>query len=345
MSCPDIYINPTYWITPHPAEYGNLAIDVGAGGTNFIQGVARTVRVTVRNHGTDDSPNSRLQLYWADPSTGFTLMGQIDADKFGTAPGGDGIAIDGEWPENFAFNPDATVVGTNLGHVCLLARVQNTTSPGGACSVQSYVTPAATDARSAIRNIHVSAPAPSPRPSPPPGGGPGGMHFAFAASNNLAGVEDTRLEVRALDPAQDKERLATLFSDRALFHTLAKRHVKLSIPDGVRIAEGRERIVLPRPSVILRSGEHCHGYPRIGRLGPLSDRRAAKLLFPNTKLMDAKKPIDLKLIPGEMRQMIVHVVPCKGERPFYVIAVDHKTAEGYPIGGLNLVFIPPPTLF
>ena len=73
-NCPDIYINPTYWTTPHPAEYGNLSIDVGAGGTTFEEGTARNIRVTVQNHGLEDSPTSLLQLWWADPSSSFVLM-------------------------------------------------------------------------------------------------------------------------------------------------------------------------------------------------------------------------------------------------------------------------------
>src|ERR1043165_5153650 len=99
MSCPDIYIAPTYWTTPHAAEYGNTAIDVGVGGTVFTQGLNRIIQVTVRNHGTADSPDSHLELHWADPSTSFTLMGLI-GDFDGVVPGGDGFGTDGPWAEN-----------------------------------------------------------------------------------------------------------------------------------------------------------------------------------------------------------------------------------------------------
>ena len=346
MSCPDIYINPTYWTTPHAAEYHNTAIDVGSSGTNFERGVNRTIRVTVRNHGTDDSPNSRLELFWADPSTSFTMATQIDVTKFGIVPGGDGLTVDGDWPENFSWTPNATAVGTNGGHVCLLAQVGNEASPADmACSPQSHLafSSAAIDARSAIRNIHVS--------NPPkkawhlPGGHKHGMNFAFAAADAGARQgEETRLIIRAVDPRKDRDRLEILAADPAVHQALSARPGKFALPDGVLVAEGTERVVLPRPMVVVRNPRDLRSMPRIGHLGPLSNQAAARLLPQGTKVMDAKKPLALTMVPGEMRQIIVHVVPGKGAG-FYAVAVDHVGKKDRVIGGLMMIFIPPPELF
>jgi hypothetical protein len=353
MSCPDIYINPTYWTTPHTPEYGNTAIDVGPGGTVFSQNAGdppRIIRVTVRNHGTDDAPNSRLELFWANPGTGFTLMGQIDASKFIVVPGGDGISIDGESPENFSFDPYASGVGTtNGGHVCLLAQVQNETAPTPPCGAQGHTAPsaAATDARSAIRNIHVNAPvpAPSPKPTPIPGGHGRGMNFAFSAADPIPREEETRLEIRALDPVKDRERLQRLVADPAVFHTLACRRGKFAMPEAVMLAEGNERVVLPRPVVVLRNNQEIPcALPRIGKLGPLSNATAARLLPARTKLLEAKKPLSLRLAPCEIRQMLVHVVP-SGEEEFYAVSVEHVGPKDRAIGGLTMIFVPPPVFF
>jgi hypothetical protein len=349
MSCPDIYINPTHWTTPHTHEYANTAINVGSGGTTFSQHQGdppRIIQVTVRNHGTQDSPSSRLELFWANPSTGFTLMGQIDASKFVVVPGGDGISTDGFQTENFSFDTYASGVGTtNGGHVCLLAQVQNEASPAAPCGAQGHLPPAnaATDARSAIRNIHVNAPLPLPAPKPisPLGGHPKGMSFAFAAADPIANDEESRLEVRALDPGKDRERLQRLVADPGVYHSLGCRRGRFAVPDGVLLAEGTERVVLPRPVVVLRNNDpSIRNMPRIGHLGPLTNPVVTRLLPSRTKLMEAKKPLALRLVPGEMRQVLVHVAP-SGEDNFYAISVEHWGAKDRPIGGMTLVFVPP----
>jgi hypothetical protein len=353
--CPDIYINPTYWTTPHAGEYGNLSIDVGPGGTTFpILGPGDppyNIRVTVQNHGLEDSPTSLLQLWCSDPSTSFAAVSQVDVDKVITVPGGDGVGTDGSTPENFAFSPSSLESGTNGGHVCLLAQVANTANPADmTCTAQGHASfaAAATDARSAIRNIHVydpAAPAPHKHTPLPPHGAGFEMSFAFAAANNRADVEDTRLEVRALDPSKDRERLATLVSDRAVYHALARRRIKFAVPEAVFLAEGRERVVLPRPVNVRKAGDTRNALPRIGRLGPLSEAAVKRLQLPGTKRFETKAPIDMKLAPGEMRQTIVTVRPCQKEDVAYVVAVDHEAANGRPLGGLVLVFVKPHDFF
>ena len=351
MSCPDIYINPTYWTTPHTPEYANTAIDVGPGGITFSQNPGdppRILQVTVRNHGTDDSPSSRLELFWANPGTGFTLMGQIDISKFVVVPGGDGISTDGSSTENFSFDPYAAGVGTtNGGHVCLLAQVQNESSPTLPCMPQGHEAPsaAATDARSAIRNIHVDAPPPAPKHAPPPGGHGKGMSFAFSAADPSPREEESRLEIRALDPVKDRERLRRLMADPAVFHALACRRGRFAMPEAVLAAEGIERVVLPRPVVVLRNlYEAPRNLPRMGNLGPLSSATATRLLPSRAKFAEAKEPLALRLAPCEIRQMMVHVVP-SGEDHFYAVSVEHCGAKDRAIGGLTMIFVPPPEVF
>jgi hypothetical protein len=344
MTCPDIYIAPSHWTTPHTPNYGNTAIDVGPMGTTFTQDEPRTIRVTVRNHGTDNSPDSHLELHWADPSSSFALQGMI-GDANDSVDGGDGIANDGEWPVDFSWTPGSDVVATNGGHVCLLAQVANNTSPGGKCSLQGHEPPsaAATDARSAIRNIHVVAP-PMIKKAQLPGGKENGMNFAFAATDAAANRGETRMEIRALHPSKDREQLELLAADPAVHHVLAFRRAKFAVPEDVLVAEGTERVVLPRPRVVLRKRKELRRMPRIGHLGSLANKVAARLLPYGTKVAAAKKPLGLNLVPGEMRQMIVHVVPGKSEA-IYAVAVDHVGAKDQPIGGLVMIFVPPPDLF
>jgi hypothetical protein len=347
MSCPDIYIAPSYWTTPHAPEYGNTAIDVGAAGTVFVAGDNRTIQVTVRNHGTDDSPSSRLELYWADPGTSFALLGQIDVSKFGVVPGGDGISTDGPWTENFSWTPSTSVVWPNGGHVCLLAQVGNESSPTGAgCMAQGHTASAAaaTDARSAIRNIHVSS-AMGMKMSRIPGGSERGLNFAFVATDAGAHRGETRIHVRPLDPGKDREKLEGLVADPAVRRALACARGKFALPEDVLVAEGTERVVLPRPTVVVRKGSsELRRMPRIGSLGTLDNAVAARLLPHGGRLMAAKSPLSLNLVPGEMRQTIVHVVPRESEA-LYAVAVDHVGPGDQPIGGLVIIFVPPPDRF
>jgi hypothetical protein len=110
------------------------------------------------------------------------------------------------------------------------------------------------------------------------------------------------------------------------------------------VAEGTERVVLPRPMIVVRNARELRSMPRIGHLGPLTNETAARLLPHGTKVAEAKKPLALTMVPGEMRQIIVHVAPGKGEG-FYAVAVDHVGRKDRPIGGLLMIFIPPPELF
>jgi hypothetical protein len=347
MSCPDIYIAPSYWVTPHTPEYGNTAIDVGAAGTVFVAGVNRTIQVTVRNHGTDDSPQSRLELYWSDPVTSFSLIGQIDVSKFGVVPGGDGLGTDGTWTENFSWTPSTSTVWPNGGHVCLLAQTQNEASPTGAgCMAQGHTpsSSAATDARSAIRNIHVSSA--MTRMSRIAGGHERGMNFAFIAADAGGYAGETRVHVRPLDPDKDRAKLEVLAADPAVHKELACRQGKFALPEDVLIAEGTERVVLPRPRVVVRKGSDAlRRMPRIGNLGTLDNAVAARLLPHGARLMPAAKaPLALNLVPGEMRQTIVQAVPRQADA-LYAVEVEHVGPKDQAIGGLVIIFVPPPDRF
>ena len=348
MTCPNLYINPTVWPSdPHPAEYWNGAIDLH-GSSNFTQGASRPITVTVRNHGTQTSPLSLMELFWSDPSTGFVAMNsrKIPSDQNGIILGSDGID-DGVLPFDYNWTPDLSIVFPNGGHVCLLARVSNIGAPALPCMMQTYdAASPATDWRSAIHNVQVIAP---PPPPPPPGGGGGGgggrgclpLNFAFAATNTLRGLEDTKLEVRALDPVKDRDRLLSIANNKVVHQALCCGQRKFRQPDAVLVAEGRERVILP-PRVLAGQFEHPQCIPRIGRLGPLSVKRIDRLVMPGTRLMEHKGPIDLKLHTGEMRQTLVQLRhTCQDERAAFAVDVNHKGADGQVIGGLVLVFVPP----
>jgi hypothetical protein len=340
MTCPDIYINPFHWTTPHAPSFYNAAIDVGAAGNTFDLSVARPIIVTVGNHGTDSSPLSRLQLYWADPSTGFIPVGQIGLDQDIVIVGNDGFD-DGVLATNFSWTP------TQAGHFCLLARIANVNLPGGGCATQGYDSASPyTDARSAIHNVFVVSPAPFQ-------GGEGGegegrrnrFNFAFAATNTLRDLEDTKLEIRALDPKADREKLRALVTNKAVQHALCCGHRKFRLPEAVLVAEGRERVIF-RPHVHGPKVDGTWHVPRIGHLGPVTDDQIGRLVLPGTKAVQPRGPVDLKLHPGEMRQMLVQIRDSgKDEQAAFAIEVTHQGADGRFIGGLILVCVPPLDVF
>ncbi|HEX3696152.1 MAG TPA: hypothetical protein VH374_12280 [Polyangia bacterium] len=350
MTCPDIYLGPSRLQAPPTPFWTNPAIAPPS--DSLTQGSAVTIQVTARNHGTDDAPSTQAELYWSDPTTGFMAVAAnlIGSYNFPSILGATTIpAMDGEVAVNFPWTPPAAAVTTNGGHVCLLARLHNLTPPSGAtCAEQIYSADPPTDPLSAIHNIHVYAP-PGPPPPPPAGGGGGGgnrrMFFAFAATNTLRDREDTKLLVRVLDPAKDRAHLEALIASGALGRTSSRCCVKFGLPKAVLVAEGRERVVVaPEHLAAARSDAHVC-VPRLGRLGPLNAERAKVLVAPGTSFMEPRGAHDLKLIPGELRQIIIQVEPCDRDNVIYAVEVDHRSSDGHPIGGLVVVFVPPQNFF
>ena len=79
--------------------------------------------------------------------------------------------------------------------------------------------------------------------------------------------------------------------------------------------------------------------------GATTKRRLAHVLAPGEKVMDVKKPVDLKLLPGEMRQTVVQIERNGKDRAVYAVEVSHESAKGKPIGGLTILFVPPHDYF
>lgn len=350
MACPQIYLGTGRAAGPLPALYGNDSIVVS--GSPLIEGAAITIPMTAYNHG-DTSPITSLELYWSDPTTGFMavpshLVGSVNFTSgitgASTLPPTDGMAM-----TTFGWTPDATVLGTNGGHVCLLARLNNLTAPAdGTCSQQTYNSASpATDPLSAIHNVQIIAP-PAPKPPSPGPRRHWPMWFAFAATNTLRDHEDTKLLVRALDPGRDREKLEGLVANAAVDRALACRRLKFAVPNGVQVAEGRERLLTPLPPPHLpphHGGTHTCT-PRISRLGAVTAELAPHLILPGSKLREAARgPLDLKLLPGEQRQTLVQVEPGDHENAVYAIEVAHEGANGHAIGGLVLLFVPPHNYF
>jgi hypothetical protein len=352
MSCPDIYISDTRANAPSSPFWANPGIQPPS--TNLTEGVGVSINVFVRNHGTEDAPPTRLQLYYANPTTGFAPIGQIGTDWDFDGSAADRPIIPGAFPTGdgevfhpFAWTPPPMSTLPNGGHVCLLARVYNLSAPSErGCAQEVYSGNPPTDKLQAIRNIHVIAP---PPPAPPPrgggaGGGRGFMAFAFAATNTLRHSEDTRLSVRALDPGQDRERLEHLLADPAVDKALRKRRVKLAVPNAVLVSEGRERVL--HRFAFPRATDKLHVVPQqFSRLGPLTQRQAELFRLPGTKPLEAKRPLEMKLLPGEARQTIVSIEAGQDDNRAYVIEVEHQSADNHPIGGLTLIFVPPHDYF
>jgi hypothetical protein len=338
MTCPQIYLGTGRSTGPLPDDYANDSI---VPPTYYVQsGTPISVQVTVWNHGGDAAPATSLELYWTTPGTFVAPVNLINTYSFadGEIPGGITAGPDGmATPINFAWTP------TTIGHFCLFARLKNTVNPSGPCLPQSYgVYAPPDDPLSGIHNVEVitglghNAPPPH-RPWP--------MWFAFAAGNSFHGIEDTKLTVRVLDPAKDREKLQHLVAQKGIDRALSHRNLKFAVPNGVHVAEGRERIILPQ-SLLYRKPETHVCVPQMTHFGEVSPELAKHLTLPGSRLIEAAKgPIDIKLLPGEQRQTLVQVEPGDHDNAIYAVEVSHHGADGRSIGGLVLLFVPPHNYF
>lgn len=342
MTCPNIYLGTgRFGNRPLPAEYGNDAIILSSYTLTQNQTVFGQVRVN--NHGTDNSPDTTVELFWADPATNFAAV--TSQRIFETiavhVPGATGAGVQGEWIQNWSYQ------FPTVGHWCLLARVENSVNPSGAgCVAQGYdVLSPPTDPQSAIHNINVIAPPPPP-PAPGGGGGGGGaggrMGFAFAAVNMQRDVEKTFIQIDVLDPAKDKAKLQHLVSIPGIHRALAQRHVKFAEPNGVQLGEGRERL-LYRPEHFAKHNPVCA--PRMRVSGEVDAATIKRMLVPGSKLADIKGKHELELMFGEARQTFIQVEPCGKEHVAYAVEVTHKAENGRVIGGLVCIFVPPHKFF
>jgi hypothetical protein len=331
MTCPNIYLGTgRFGAGPLAAEYGNDSIVLSS--YNVTQGDPVGGQVVVRNRGTSDSPPTHVELYWSDPATNFAavtsqrIINELAATIIGTAAG----SPDDE-TTTFNFNNYAF---PTVGHWCLLARLSNNNQLG-TCPLQQYNSSSPpTDPQSAIHNINVIAPG--------GGGGGGAMGFAFAAMNMQRDVEKTFLEVHALDPAKDREKLMRLVALPGVDRALARRQVKFALPNAVLLGEGRERIQY-RPEHFKAEGAACA--PRLRVVGEVTPKKIAHLLQPGAKLAEAKGKHELDLRFAEGRQTFIQVEPCGKEHVAYAVEIAHKAQDGRDIGGLVCIFVPPHNYF
>ena len=339
MSCPQIYLGTGRFspVPPLSPEYANDSIQPPS--YFLTSGVPITVPVTVYNHGTDGAPRTLLELFYADPSTGFIPVGTVGTHTFllNDIPGGLTLPpSEGSVPFSFVWMP------TTVGHFCLLARLSNLDAPAGACLSQTYGSDPAIDPLSGIHNVQIIAPPPPPKAAPHR---PRSMWFAFAASNTLRDQEDTKLTVQVLDPMKDRAKLEALVSQPGIDRILSRRRLRFSVPNGVHVAEGRERVIVPQAALHPKP-ESRICIPRIGRLGQLAAEVAPHLILPGSRLMDAAHgTIDMRLLPGEQRQTLVQVEPGDHDHAVYAVEVSHSGADGRVIGGLVLLFVPPHNYF
>lgn len=346
MSCPDLYLGPSHDQAPPNPYWTNPAISPTT--TSMTVGTGITIHVTARNHGTDAAPPTLVELFWSDPTTGFPavasrLIGSYIFQDTNIPPdailGATSIPpADGEATVPFAWTPTAEAAGTNGGHVCLLARLSMASPPAGGCEQQIYTNSPTTDPRSAIHNVHVYA-----AKSAVGAGSDEAMGFAFAATNTLPHLADTKLSVRVLDPklADHRRRLQLVMSQRAIHDTLAKRQLKFAVPNGLLVGQGRECVQLPA-AMLRNAGRGVQTpLPRVQRTGPVSAQLLSRLLNPGTKLAEPKaRAIDLNLLPGEIRQTLVQVAPARVDNAVYAVEVEHRGADDTPIGGLTILFVP-----
>jgi hypothetical protein len=337
MSCPQIYLGANRFAGPLPDDYANDSI---VPPTYYVQsGHPIIVQVTVFNHGTDAAPATNLELYWTTPGTFVAPVNLINTYPFalGDIPGAVSLGADGQSiPIPFAWTP------TIVGHFCLFARLSNTVAPAGACATQSYgVFAPPDDPLQGIHNVEVitgvghNIVIPHRHP----------MWFAFAAGNSFHGIEDTKLTVRALDPNKDREKLQRLVSQKGIDRALSHRNLKFALPNGVQVAEGRERLILPQ-SLLYRKADSHICVPQMTHFGEVSSELAKQLVVPGSKLLEAAHgPIQMALLPGEQRQTLVRLEPGDHENAVYAVEVSHHGADGTPIGGLILLFVPPHNYF
>lgn len=333
MPCPDLYFNfrnaPT---APPDPFWRNQAINPSWPATptpELTEGVPVTIPVQLQNRG-DEAPPTRLRLFWSIPSTGFLadpakIIGSVDLASVAPhtdIPPEDGLAI-----HNFAWTPPAEAGG----HVCLRADAQMLAAPNDGCPQQTFGTVVQSDPRIAIRNIHVVE-AVAPKMA---------QGFAFAASNNLRHIADTKLIIRQLDPHDNREELLRLVSDRSLRARLG-RGVTFAKPTELLFALGRER----RRTRLGKDAAVVRGSVDFERIGHLREDELPSVVDPRDSFVTVKNSAaELHLLPGELQQVVIAVPPSPQSGVANVVDIEHVAADGKMIGGLTIVFVSPPDYF
>ena len=320
------WLNPDISITPQDPnqEYG------------LQVGTTYNIVVTVRNHGALASPASTtVQLYWSDPSAGFVIPNPpLDAaqkigEQQGSVPASG--STDGFQTFPFQWTPDGTALGTNSGHVCLLARVayQGAAAPCGTPNERYDSTAPYADRMSAIHNVQLTPMMMMRRRHI--------MEFAFALPNPERIELQTRLVVTPLHPERDHHRLVNLLGIYRVQDYL-KGGGAFREPAEVGVALGKERLIA-RPQALGGHAFHpgCPPRNRLNHTGVLLPE-LAQALRDHAEKFDRERLIDL--VPNETRQGILRVVSEGNPGEIHAVDIRHETIGEQPrlIGGLTVLY-------
>jgi hypothetical protein len=308
--------------------------------TFTADGTTYPINVVLQNADTASGCSAALvELYWSDPTTSFLIVGANAVPATGAAVQPIAAKLtfspdDATTTFSFGWTPDATVSGTNGGHVCLAAIASCTTTVDGCVAPAPPGPTAATgNAQVAIHNTQVNP--------PPPGGMKRIWPFFFGAANGgpLAGL--TRLVARAYNPDNEADRVHLLrLADLPAVRAAYGRCLKFGLPAEVHLALGAESIVVPPTH---KGG--CGG--RLGYTGRVTPDFADHLVKRSWVKAAGHAPAtkEFDLIPRQVQQAGVYVTPHDEDGRIYAVEIGHElVAKGAPpvlLGGLTVLFAAP----
>jgi hypothetical protein len=342
----DLYLGDTHSraTTPPTPFWTNPSVQCFT--YTFTAGTTYPINVVLQNHDLNTGCMGALvDLYWADPTTSFLLVGGAGGNQipssgtpvqpitFATVP------VDASATFSFSWTPTLTIAGTNGGHVCLAA-IASCTTPD--CVAPAPCGPGMTATTSspqvAIHNVQVNAP-PMPMHRGPHRWGI--RPFFFGATNGGKNGGLTRLVARAYNPADEADRvhllrLAALPSVRQAYGPC----FKFGTPAEVLLALGAESIVVPTST----GGGFA---PRLGFTGAVDAEVGEELVKRNWARVAAHHSVvkEVDLLPRQVHQAAVHVVPADDDGRVYAIEIGHEmpVKNGPPVilGGLTVLFASP----
>jgi hypothetical protein len=338
-----LYLGDTnsYATTPPNQFWTNPSIQ-SPSYTFVADGTGYPINVVLQNADTNTGCSAALvELYWSDPTTSFLLVSGNAVPPTGAAVQPIAAKLtfspdDASTTFPFTWTPDATVAGTNGGHVCLAAIASCTTTSDG-CVAPAPSSPGSTaatgNAQVAIHNTQVNLPPPGPMKRIWP--------FFFGATNGGGIPGLTRLVARAYNPDNEADRihllnLAALPAVRAAYG----RCLKFGTPAEVHLALGAESVVVPP----AQKGR-CGG--RLGYTGAVTPELADHLVKRSWTKAVGHAPVtkEFDLISRQVQQAGVYVTPREEDGRIYAIEIGHELiAKGAPptlLGGLTVLFAAP----
>jgi hypothetical protein len=190
----------------------------------------------------------------------------------------------------------------------------------------------------AIHNVHVNPPPPGP---PPPPHHRRIWPFFFAATNGGKAAGRTRIVARVYNPQEEAHR-GQIWHLAGLPHVRAAlgRHAKFAVPAEIHLAIGAEAVLVPGN---IPPGRPV---PRLSFTGAVQPELGDHLVrrdwvkAPGTGV--AVKEVEL--LPGQVQQAAVYVVPHGEEGHVYAVEICHElvtSAGPVAIGGLTVLFVAP----